>query len=120
MKALIPQELTRSPNYFGLLNNLMTLIICESLREIDDMACVTPAWSSREQTLKSSNKVYLEKMKNKRVYLHIRRIPKVIPFKLFLDIVPSSLANNAARAFIRSLLVSSWSKERPQWCVGVA
>ena len=54
MKAPIPQGLTGSPNYFGLLNNLMTLIICESLREIGDMACVTSAWSSRGQTLKFS------------------------------------------------------------------
>ena len=52
MKAPIPQGLTGSPNYFGLLNNLMTLIICESLREIGEMACVTSAWSSRGQTLK--------------------------------------------------------------------
>ena len=47
VKALIPQELTGRPNYFGLLNNLITLIICESLREIGEMACVTSAWSSR-------------------------------------------------------------------------
>ena len=53
MKAPIPQGLTGSPNYFGLLNNLMTLIICESLREIGEMACVTSAWSSRGQTLKA-------------------------------------------------------------------
>ena len=52
MKAQIPQGLTGSPNYFWLLNNLMTLIICESLREIGEMACVTPAWSSHGQTLK--------------------------------------------------------------------
>ena len=51
VKALLPQGLTGSPNYFGLLNNLMTLIICESLREIGEMACVTPAWSSLGQTL---------------------------------------------------------------------
>ena len=55
MKALIPQGLTRRPNYFGLLNNLMTLINCESLREIGEMACVTSAWSSRGQTLNVSN-----------------------------------------------------------------
>ena len=36
--AQIPQRLSGSPNYFGLLNNLMTLIICESLREIGEMA----------------------------------------------------------------------------------
>ena len=53
MKAPIPQGLTGSPNYFGVLNNLMTLNICESLREIGEMACVTSAWSSRGQTLKS-------------------------------------------------------------------
>ena len=52
MKALVPQGLTGSPNYFGLLNNFMTLIICESLREIGEMACVTHVWSSRGQTLK--------------------------------------------------------------------
>ena len=51
VKAPIPQGLTGSPNYFGLLNNLMTLIICESLREIGEMACVTSAWSSRGQTV---------------------------------------------------------------------
>ena len=51
MKASIPQGLTGSPNYFGILNNLVTLIICESLREIGEMACVTSAWSSRGQTL---------------------------------------------------------------------
>ena len=38
VKALIPQGLTGRPNYFGFLNNLMTLIICESLREIGEMA----------------------------------------------------------------------------------
>ena len=41
VKASIPQGLTGSPNYFGILNKLMTLIICESLREIGEnqMAC---------------------------------------------------------------------------------
>ena len=53
VKALIPQGLTGRPNYFGFLSNLMTLIICEILREIGEMACVTSAWSSRGQTLKS-------------------------------------------------------------------
>ena len=52
MKALVPQGLTGSPNYFELLNNFMTLIICESLREIGEMACATLAWSSLGQTLK--------------------------------------------------------------------
>ena len=56
MKALIPQGLTERPNYFGVLNNLITLIICESLREIGEMACVTSAWSSRGQTLKINRK----------------------------------------------------------------
>ena len=32
----------------------MTLTNCESLKEIGKMACVTPAWSSRGQTYKSS------------------------------------------------------------------
>ena len=50
VKALVLQGLTRSPNYFGHLNNFMTLIVCESLREIGEMACVTPACSSRGQT----------------------------------------------------------------------
>ena len=53
VNALIPQGLTGRPNYFGLLDNLMTLIICESLREIGEMARVTSAWSSRGQTLKN-------------------------------------------------------------------
>ena len=52
MKALIHQGLIGRPNYFGLLNNSMKLIICESLRQIGEMACVTSAWSSRGQTLK--------------------------------------------------------------------
>ena len=41
VKALLPQGLTGSPIYFGLLNNLMTLINCESLREIGEMAYVS-------------------------------------------------------------------------------
>ena len=53
MKALIPQGLIERPNYFGLLNNSMTLIICESLRHTGEMACVTSAWSPRGQTLKA-------------------------------------------------------------------
>ena len=32
----------------------MILIICESLREIGEVACVTSAWSSRGQTLNLS------------------------------------------------------------------
>ena len=70
LKALVPQGLTGSPNHFGLLNNFMTLIICEFLREIDEMACITPAWSSRGQTLKCSYffvKVSLGLVANKRV-----------------------------------------------------
>ena len=35
----------------------MTLIICESLREIGEVACVTSAWSSRGQTLNIINPV---------------------------------------------------------------
>ena len=54
VKDLIPQGLTGSPNYFGLLNNLLTLIIRKRLREIGEMACVTSAWSSRGQTLNNS------------------------------------------------------------------
>ena len=53
VKVLIPQGFIGSPNYFGFLNNLMTLIICESLIEIGEVACVTSAWSSRGQTLNS-------------------------------------------------------------------
>ena len=55
VKALTPHGFTGSPNYFGFLNNLMTLIICESLREIGEVTCVTSAWSSRGQTLKMSH-----------------------------------------------------------------
>ena len=52
MGALIPQGLAGSPNYFGFLNNLVILINCESLKEIGEMACVTPAWSFHGQALK--------------------------------------------------------------------
>ena len=62
VKAPIPQGLTGSPNCFGLLNNLMTLNICESLREIGKMACVTSAWSSRGQTLKLEQQQLCETM----------------------------------------------------------
>ena len=43
VKALIPQGFTGSPNCLRILNNLMILIICESLREIDAVACVMSA-----------------------------------------------------------------------------
>ena len=49
--ALIPQGLAGSLNFFGFLNNLVTLINYESLEEIGEMACVTPARASRGQTL---------------------------------------------------------------------
>ena len=60
VKALISQGLFGRPNYFGLLNNSMTLIICEILRQIGKMACVTSAWSSRGQTLKHGAILYNE------------------------------------------------------------
>ena len=49
--VLILQGLDGNPNYFGFLNNSLTLTNCESLKEISEMACVTPARSSRGQTL---------------------------------------------------------------------
>ena len=49
--ALIPQVLAGSPNHSEVLHNLVTLINCGSLKEIGEMACVTPAWSSRGRTL---------------------------------------------------------------------
>ena len=52
--AFISQESAGSPNYSVFLNNLVTLTNCESLKEIGEMACVTPAWSSRGQTCGSS------------------------------------------------------------------
>ena len=51
MGALILQGLDGNPNYFRFLNNSLTLTNCESLKEISEMACVTPARSSRGQTL---------------------------------------------------------------------
>ena len=51
MGAVIPQGLAGSPNYFGFLNNSLILIKCESLKEIVKITCVTPAQSSRRQTL---------------------------------------------------------------------
>ena len=46
---LIPKGLAGSPNYFGFLNNLMTIISCGSSKEISEMTCVMPAWSSSKQ-----------------------------------------------------------------------
>ena len=40
MRALIPQGSAGSLNRSGNLNNLVTLINCESLKEISEMACV--------------------------------------------------------------------------------
>ena len=54
VRALMPQEWTQSPKHSVFLNNLMSLINCESLKEIGEMACVTPARSSRGQTYRSS------------------------------------------------------------------
>ena len=54
--ALIPQGLSGNPNYCGFLNNLVTLINCESLKEIVEMACVTPTRSLRGQTHNSNRK----------------------------------------------------------------
>ena len=52
--ALMPQGEAGNPNYYGFLNNynLVTLINCESLIEMGEMACVTPARSSRGNTIK--------------------------------------------------------------------
>ena len=51
--AQIPQGLAGSPNYFRFLNNLVTFTNCESLKEIGEMLCVTPARSLCGQTLNS-------------------------------------------------------------------
>ena len=45
----MPKGLVGSSNYFGFLNNLVTIISCESLKEIGEMTCITPARSSRKQ-----------------------------------------------------------------------
>ena len=50
MGALILQAQAGCSSYFGFLNNLVTLANCLSLKEIGEMACVTPARSSRGQT----------------------------------------------------------------------
>ena len=55
VRVLIPQGLIGSPLNFGFLNNLLTFINCESLKEIGGMACVMPARSSRGQTLNSTS-----------------------------------------------------------------
>ena len=97
VKALIPQRFTGSPNYFGFLNNLMTLIICESLREIGEVACVTSAWSSRGQSLKKYKKLRRRRRRQRRLknelifYLRIVRYPKVIC--LFLTVKITSKLN---------------------------
>ena len=51
MRALIPQGSAGSLNRSGKLNNLVTLINCESLKEISEMACVESAQSSRVQAI---------------------------------------------------------------------
>ena len=48
---VLPLGIDWGPNHFGFLNNLVNLNICESLKEIGEMACVTSAWSSRGRTL---------------------------------------------------------------------
>ena len=67
----------------------MTLIICESLRQIGEMACVTSAWSSRGQTLKAgmalatfayNNTPQQYAVKNRRpwnLFDSLRRVPGV-------------------------------------------
>ena len=52
--AFISQGSAGSPNHSVFLNNLVTLTNCESLKEIGEMTCVTPAWSSRGQTYRNS------------------------------------------------------------------
>ena len=53
ISAFYPMDIAMlTPNYFGFLNNLVTLINYESFKEIGEIACVTPARSSRGQTLK--------------------------------------------------------------------
>ena len=53
----------------------MILIICESLREIGEVACVTSAWSSRGQTLKFKDKSCRSKRHQKQSnYFEINRI----------------------------------------------
>ena len=54
VRVLMPQEWAQSPKHFVFLKNLVRLINCESLKEIGEMACVTPARSSRGQTYRSS------------------------------------------------------------------
>ena len=54
MGAFISQGWAGSPKHSVFLNNLVTHRNCESLKEIGKMACVTPAWSSRGQTYRSS------------------------------------------------------------------
>ena len=55
VRALMPQGWVGSTNHSVFLNNLLvSLMYCESLKEISEMACVTPARSSRGQTYRSS------------------------------------------------------------------
>ena len=77
VKALIPQGLTRSPNYLRILNDLMTLIICESLREIDEVACVTSAWSSRGQKVFLKNNVKSRVLFDNRYFLKILHLAAI-------------------------------------------
>ena len=52
--VLIPLGYGGSPTHSVFLNNLVSLINCESLKEIGEMACFTPALSPRGQTYRSS------------------------------------------------------------------
>ena len=73
----------------------MTLIICESLREIGEMVCVTSAWSSHGQTLNSSfenEPENIERICSQRVgwllgcmFLQIRQLGVFLIFLVPLD-----------------------------------
>ena len=119
VKALIPQGFTGSPNYFGFLNNLMTLIICESLREIGEVACVTSAWSSRGQTLKPTGfrtEMYTTISTDKSSTFLIRRsiqrpnIPQNYLFKVALHVNTQHMPKQMPTHFTASALKNRGKK----------
>ena len=73
MGALIPQGLAGSPNHFGFLNNLVTLINYESLKEIGGIAYVTPARSSHGQTRTFCGHMHSERLQVTRGMYHFNK-----------------------------------------------
>ena len=103
---VLPLGIDWGPNHFGFLNNLVNLKICESLKEIGEMACVTSAWSSRGRTLKSQlNKTTRQRTKRmKWQEIQIMLLSRTIVWKRWsFDFITESFLSNNWRLMIRWL-----------------